>query len=150
MTDKTLTPRAIKDFQDIEKEINALMTMALAREFNMRKEIKGSKFKRQAYMLFILFCNEHMHRYGTETNKAIRSYFKDYSVHHLSELHKGGKRMLQKDKIFKQLYRCLKNVGIKMVTEGWITSTSLQVQFIERQIDILRNRKKTIQQEALQ
>ena len=148
MTDKDLTPRAIKDFQDIEKEINSLMTMALAREFDMRKEAIGSKFKRQAYMLFILFCHEHMHRYGNDTNQAIKCYFKDYSLHHLRELHREGKRIKHRDKIFKQLYRCLKNVGIKMVTEGWITSTSLQVQYIDRQIDILRNRKKRIQQEA--
>jgi len=148
MPDKKLTSRAIKDFQDLEREVNALMTMALAREFKMREESTNSKFKRQAYMLYLLFCNQHMHRYGSKTNHAIKSYFQDYNRQQLSEMYSSAQRLLKTDKIFNQLYKCLKNVGIKMITEGWVGSPALQVQYIDRQIDILRGRKKTIQQEA--
>ena len=155
MPDKTLTPRAIKDFQDIESEVNALMTMALAREFRMREESINSKFKRQAFMLYILFCNQHMHRYGSDTNNAIRTYFSTtatvftgYNRHHMSEMYTSAKKLVKTDKVFKQLYTCLKNVGIKMVTEGWVGSPAMQVQYIDRQIDILRGRKKTIQKET--
>ena len=35
-------------------------------------------------------------------------------------------------------------VGIKMVTEGWVKSRAMQVQFIDRQINILRERKNNI------
>mgnify|MGYP003154479232 FL=1 len=155
MPDKSLTPRAIKDFQDIESEINALMTIALAREFSMREESINSKFKRQAFMLYILFCNQHMHRYGSDTNNAIRTYFSitpkvfnSYNRYHMSEMYTSAKRLVKTDKAFKQLYTCLKNVGIKMVTEGWVGSPAMQVQYIDRQIDILRVRKKTIQKET--
>ena len=58
-----LTDRAIQDFSDLEKEINTLMSVFLNRSFEMRKESTYSKYKKMSYMLYILFCNEHMHRY---------------------------------------------------------------------------------------
>ncbi len=55
-----------------------------------------------------------------------------------------AKAELQLNKVFKSLYEMTETVGIKMVTEGWVKSRAMQVQFIDRQINILRERKNNI------
>jgi|11_taG_2_1085331.scaffolds.fasta_scaffold02416_8 hypothetical protein len=141
-----LTNRSIKDFKDLEKEINALMTIFLNRPFEMRQESLHSKYKKTSFMLFIQFCNEHMFRYGSKTNGAISEYFQDeYTINQIRGIHKSIEREIKVNKTFKSLYELTENVGIKMVTERWVRSKEMQVQFIDRQINVLRERKKTIE-----
>jgi len=139
-----LTDRAIQDFSDLEKEINTLMSVFLNRPFEMRKESTYSKYKKMSYMLYILFCNEHMHRYEKRTNTAIAKYFNDYTKFQIKVMHDKAKTELNLNKVFKSLYEMTENVGIKMVTEGWVKSRTMQVQFIDTQINILRERKNNI------
>lgn len=141
-----LTKKAERDFADLEKEIDALMSMFLKREFTMRSESIYSKYKKMSFMAFILFCNEHMFRYGKKTNTAISEYFDEYTKWQIKGMHEKSQRELEANRVFKSLYDMVKTVGIKMVTEGWVKSKALQVQFIDRQINILRDRKKTIQE----
>tara|TARA_R110002050_G_C8910601_1_gene510749 strand:+ start:1434 stop:1886 length:453 start_codon:yes stop_codon:yes gene_type:complete len=145
MNKTILTNRSIKDFKDLEKEINALMTIFLKRPFEMREESLYSKYKKTSFMLFIQFCNENMFRYGSKTNRAISEYFNDYTLLQIRDMHKGVEREIKVNKTFKSLYELTENVGIKMVTERWVRSKDMQVQFIDRQINILRERKKTIE-----
>tara|TARA_R100000234_G_C4949854_1_gene156842 strand:+ start:370 stop:822 length:453 start_codon:yes stop_codon:yes gene_type:complete len=139
-----LTDKAIKDFQDLEKEINALMSIFLKRPFQMREESIHSKYKKMSYMVYILFCNEHMHRYDSQTNTAISQYFNDYTKWQIKSMHDKAQAELKLNKVFKSLYEMTESVGIKMVTEGWVRSRAMQVQFIDRQINILRERKNNI------
>ena len=141
-----LTDKAIQDFSDLEKEVNALMSIFLKRPFDMREESQYSKYKKMSYMVYILFCNEHMHRYGKQTNTAIAEYFNDYTKWQIKGMHDKAKNDLELNKVFKSLYEMTETVGIKMVTEGWVKSRAMQVQFIDRQINILRDRKKSIQE----
>ena len=53
-----LTDKAIRDFQDLEKEINALMSIFLKRPFQMREESIHSKYKKMSYMVYILFASD--------------------------------------------------------------------------------------------
>tara|TARA_R100001463_G_scaffold125774_1_gene183285 strand:+ start:2548 stop:2994 length:447 start_codon:yes stop_codon:yes gene_type:complete len=142
---KILTDKAIRDFNDLEKEMNALMSIFLRRPFEMRDESLYSKYKKISFMLYILFCNEHMFRYGKKTNTAIAEYFDDYNKIQIKRLHDNAIKELGLNKTFNTLYENTKNVGIKMVTEGWVKSSAMQVKFINRQINILRDRKKTIE-----
>ena len=41
-----LTDKAIQDFSDLEKEVNALMSIFLKRPFEMREESQYSKYKK--------------------------------------------------------------------------------------------------------
>ena len=97
-------------------------------------------------MLYTLFCNEHMFRYGKQTNTAISEYFNEYTKLQIKKMQDKAESQLNLNKVFKTLYKITENVGIKMVTEGWISSKAIQVQFIDRQINILRERKKTIRE----
>ena len=139
-----LTDKAIQDFSDLEKAVNALMSIFLKRPFEMREESQYSKYKKMSYMVYILFCNEHMFRYGSKTNTAISEYFNDYTKWQIKGMYDKAKAELQLNKVFKSLYEMTETVGIKMVTEGWVKSRAMQVQFIDRQINILRERKNNI------
>jgi hypothetical protein len=77
-------------------------------------------------------------------NTAISQYFDDYTKWQIKNMHDKAQAELKLNKVFKSLYEMTESVGIKMVTEGWVKSRAMQVQFIDRQINILRERKNNI------
>lgn len=145
MQNSSINERALSDLKDIESEVNALMTIFLKREFNMREESVNSRYKKTAYMLYILFCNKHMFRYGpNKMNGVIKKYFNDYSQAQICKMHNTAKEAVFFDKVFKKLFETLESMAIKMTTEGWVKSREMQVQYIDRQILNLWSRKKLI------
>jgi len=152
-TSKTLTNRAIKDFHDIEKEINALMSMYLKKKFEMSKPHrgKGAVNKNMAMQMFALFCEENIFRYEKPAlRRAIAEYLgSKYTPLSVKKLIERAKKENKNNELFSSLYKMTESLGIKIVTEGWIRSPSMQVKFIERQISKLETRRDIIKEKAL-
>tara|TARA_R110000824_G_scaffold165985_2_gene342657 strand:+ start:1153 stop:1617 length:465 start_codon:yes stop_codon:yes gene_type:complete len=137
-----LTPRALSDFQDLEKEVEALMSEATGERFYLLGKI--DKEHKTALELFCLFTQKHMHRYEMRAKEQALSDYLGIEKSEIRQAVTSGKESLVSDNGFASMYNMLADSGMRMNTEGWLQSKELKLNFINRQIDLLIDRKKEI------
>ena len=140
--DELLTPRALSDFKDLEKEVEALMTEATGERFYMFGKL--DREHKTALELFCLFTHKHMHRYELRAKNQALSDYLGVEKSEIRQAVASGTGALVTDNGFASLYNMLSESGIRMNTEGWLRSKELKLNFINRQIELLLGRKQEI------
>lgn len=137
-----LTPRALSDFQDLEKEVEALMSEATGERFYLLGKI--DREHKTALELFCLFTQRHMHRYEMRAKEQALSDYLGVEKSEIRQAMTSGKESLVSDNGFASMYNMLADSGMRMNTEGWLQSKELKLNFINRQIELLLGRKQEI------
>lgn len=137
-----LTPRALSDFQDLEKEVEALMSEATGERFYLLGKI--DREHKTALELFCLFTQRHMHRYEMRAKEQALSDYLGIEKSEIRQAMTSGKESLVSDNGFASMYNMLADSGMRMNTEGWLQSKELKLNFINRQIELLLGRKQEI------
>lgn len=133
------------DFQELENEINALLTDYYGQPHNMR-DIGENKhrFKDQTgQYLFTLWVIDKYHRLGKSRYGAIGQWFnRDRTTpHHWRD---NGNTQMRKSSDFRDLYDNLKYLGTRYNTEGYLKAHGLKIRFIERQMEHLSARREQL------
>ena len=134
--------RTKSDFQELEHEINLLLTDYYGSPHNMR-DIGDNKqrFKDQTgHYLFTLWVIDKYHRLGQSKMGAIGEWFnRDRTTpHHWRD---NGNLQMRRSKEFRDLYDNLQYLGTRYNTEGYLKAHGLKIRFIERQMARLSARR---------
>jgi hypothetical protein len=134
--------RTEADFQELEREINAMLTDFYGEPHNMRDTGDNKqRYKDQTgHYLFTLWIVDKYHRLERSKMGAIGQWFnRDRSTpNHWRD---QGNVLMRKSTDFRQLYDNLKYLGTRYNTEGYLKSRDLRIRFIDRQLEHLSARR---------
>jgi hypothetical protein len=137
--------RTQNDFQELENEINAMLTDFYGMPHNMR-DVGDNKqrYKDQTgQYLFTLWVIDKYHRLGKSKMGAIGEWFnRDRTTpNHWRD---NGNIKMRKSEDFRGLYDNLKYLGTRYNTEGYLKAHGLKIRFIERQMEHLSTRREQL------
>jgi len=141
-----LTPRALSDFKDLEKEVEALMSEVTGDKFYLYGRL--DREHRMALQLFCLYTERFMHRYEPRAKIQALADYLGMEKLEIKHAMKAGKESFQTDCGFVSIFNTLCQSGIRMNTEGWLKNKTMKLHFINRQIENLLQRKKEILEES--
>jgi hypothetical protein len=140
-----LTERAKHDLAELEAEVNNIIAQCTETEGFDLRTTESKRLYSTAVQLMCMFVRDFMHRFERhQRTRALAEWFgKDRTtmLHHF----KGGNIRLESEEGFRHMYSMLSSLGIQCTTEGWIRSHELRIRFIDRQISILKDRRKKLE-----
>lgn len=141
-----LTERAKHDLAELEAEVNHVVAQCTETEGFDLRTTDSKRLYSTAVQLMCMFMRDFMHRFERhQRTRAMAEWLgKDRTtiLHHF----KGGNIRLNSEEGFKHMYSMLNSLGIQCTTEGWIRSHDLRIRFIDRQISILKDRRKKLEE----
>jgi len=131
---------ALESFYQLEEEINMVISGYRGRAIKMRSA--NAKDKTICLQLFLRFAYRKMHNVQNHHLQVAR--FFGVSSETCLNLLRTSESKYKSDPEYKSMYDLIDLSGMKMNVEGKIKSVATQIRFIDKQIEVLKERRKLV------
>lgn len=131
---------ALESFYELEEQINMVFSGYKGRAIKMRSA--NAKDKTICLQLFLRFAYRKMHNVQNHHLQVAR--FFGVSSETCLSLLRASDSKYNSDSEYKSMYDLIDLSGMKMNVEGKIKSAATQIRFIDKQIEVLKERRKLV------